>query len=353
MVPPVQRKGASLCCPFPGDLIRQVLLQLSLLAFAVSMVASIALGFPQDKQDSGIRLRIISTLQTPDPVNVVAMSPDGLRIVTAGRKVRLYDVRTLQLLQNLETADGAIFSLAFSPDGKQFACIGSEGNLMVFDAVSGKLATTLRGHQGAGYALAFSADGTKLVTGGHDRAICVWDRTSDRQLVLPTSHRTPIVSTSISPDGRFVASGDSGGVVTVLDLACKEEIASFSAHSGYVTCLLFSSDGNKLVSGSNDCSIRIWDLSTKQPIRITKSKDAVRSLVYDSTGLLLIAGGGSPQPLSRTPGFIQVWDATTLHPICSSSAHSEWIASAAVSPRGNTLISASHDGSLVLWALHR
>ena len=56
---------------------------------------------------------------------------------------------------------------------------GSErGNLLVWDAATGKLRFTLRGQLNAIYALAFSADDRLIVVGSIDGTIRYWDRGS-------------------------------------------------------------------------------------------------------------------------------------------------------------------------------
>ncbi len=71
--------------------------------------------------------------------------------------------------------------MAFSPDGRTLATIGSRPALHFWDLATGKdrLATP-EAHLGGVYALAFPADGKTLISGSDDRTVRVWDLATGR-----------------------------------------------------------------------------------------------------------------------------------------------------------------------------
>src|SRR5262245_51618729 len=68
----------------------------------------------------------------------------------------------------------AVFSVAFSPDGKHLAC-GSQDGKVLFWASDGRQVRRLVGHSAWVYALAFSPDGKTVATGGFDNTARLWD----------------------------------------------------------------------------------------------------------------------------------------------------------------------------------
>ena len=71
------------------------------------------------------------------------------------------------LIRKFEMQDGAIFALAFSPDGSRIAVAGAADDVAVYQTETGDRAATCKGHKGT-YAVAFSPDGEQLATGGFD-----------------------------------------------------------------------------------------------------------------------------------------------------------------------------------------
>jgi WD40 repeat protein len=68
-----------------------------------------------------------------------------------------------------------VYVVAVSPDGSRIASAGGDGKAMVWDTATGQLPLTLAGHVGRIGALAFSPDGERLATGGHDKTVKLWN----------------------------------------------------------------------------------------------------------------------------------------------------------------------------------
>ena len=82
----------------------------------------------------------------------------------------------------LEGHEGAVFSAAFSPDGKQIVTASRDKSARVWDAITGREIATLTGHEHEVRSAAFSPDGTRVVTASWDKTARLWDATTGRQL---------------------------------------------------------------------------------------------------------------------------------------------------------------------------
>jgi len=78
-----------------------------------------------------------------------------------------------------------VWSVAFSPDGKQIVSGSGDATVKVWDAETGQESLTLKGHTSDVNSVSFSPDGKRIVSGSFDRTVKVWDLPS---LESPGSH---------------------------------------------------------------------------------------------------------------------------------------------------------------------
>jgi len=128
-----------------------------------------------------------ATLKGHEEIRSVAFSSDG-KTLAAGPgtgtglsanmdppnynpTVRLWDVASGQGKATLHGHTGSVFSVVFSPDGKNLAVASRGkgiGEIRVWDVASGQERVALKGHTGRVYALGFSPDGKTLAAGCAD-----------------------------------------------------------------------------------------------------------------------------------------------------------------------------------------
>lgn len=153
-------------------------------------------------------------------------------LMTHDAELTLWDAHSGRSLQRFTGLNGAVNSVAFSPDGKLIAV-------------------------GSGYRrnfVALSPDGEQVLSGSGDRTLMLWNPMSGRRLQTLPKRGEWVLAAAFSPDSRFIAS-----VVKLWDVATGDEVLTLRGHSAGVVCLAFSPDGRSLVSGSIDWTARVWD----------------------------------------------------------------------------------------------
>ena len=114
------------------------------------------------------------------PLNALAISPSG-EIATGGADGSVFLLTPDGVLRlHIEAAEAPVIALAFSPDGARLAVASPRGGIGIFDVVSGKPVFTLSGPGLPVWSLGFTPDGRQILTGGSDRLLRRWDaRTGD------------------------------------------------------------------------------------------------------------------------------------------------------------------------------
>jgi WD40 repeat protein len=137
-------------------------------------------------------------------------TPDGRRLVVGlDCRVCLFDATTGREDGVLGRHDLRVIVLAVSPDGERIVSQGDKENtLRLWDGITGREVAVLRGHSTIPGVLTFSPDGSRLATGSPhpESAVRLWEATSGRLIAVMNGHSNGIQSIQFSRDGRRIIS---------------------------------------------------------------------------------------------------------------------------------------------------
>jgi hypothetical protein len=119
--------------------------------------------------------RQIGSFSGGGPINSVAFSSDGRRLVTASffNTMSIWDAESRKKI-SVWRSGGEVHTAMFSPDNRRvLAASGSTAN--IWDVESGRIAGVLSGHQNEQVlSAAFSPDGRHVVTTSRDKTAWIW-----------------------------------------------------------------------------------------------------------------------------------------------------------------------------------
>lgn len=275
----------------------------------------------------------------------IAISRDGQTIASAteDNNIKIWDLKSGELLNTFQSNTGRILTIAMSPDGQTLASshrTSERSSINVWDLRTGELLHTLNGHKKWIYTLAISPDGNTLASGGYK--IKIWNlKTGELQHTL-TGHDKWIYSLTISPDGTTLVSSGGDKTIKIWQLETGELKRVLTGHSDWVRTLAISPNGEILASGGDDNTINLWQLGTGKKLHTLRGhSDWVLSLAISPDGETVISG-------SRDHS-IKIWHLNSGKLLSTLTGHKKWVYSLAISPDGKTLASGSDDKTIKIW----
>ena len=288
-------------------------------------------------------------------VQSLAYSPDGKWLAVGLRdKFNLYDGRTHALVTNL--AKGAL-SMAFFPNGKSLIT-ASPTTVRAWRTGEWTEQRSLPENFGP---IALSVDGALLATTSRD-GVRIWNTATWEEDRLLPGIFAPM---AFSPDAARLVTDTRGGLTIWPLLGPQSEVGlkdstNLFARSGprfrNDHTLAFSPDGKSVVAARNSLSERgvfvlsVWDLQSGEETVIPDDPEHI-----EHTGSISSLAFSADRRTLATASFdhsIRLWDFVTGQRLRTLQGHANEVWSIAFSPDGRTVLSGAKDGGVKLWPIH-
>ena len=257
------------------------------------------------------------------------VSPDLNAIAFATSKgLAVYDINTYAHLQTLEKNEN-VYSLAWSPDGKQLAASVIRGVdethgeviLKIWNTFTWKVASQPTFGEDLINErildIAWSPDGAKLAISTDIHGVMVLDLNSGEIISHQTEFASSVQEISWSPDGsRLVSTGEMAYSLRRWKVSDDETVRLYDQRISNPWHVAWSPDGERIASGHVLGTVCLWTVATnKCDGFIQAHRSAVFSLAWSPDSQKLATGGG----------VIRIWDTQTGKLITAFGENEEYI----------------------------
>ena len=240
---------------------------------------------------------------------------------------------------------GLITSICVSPDGKYILTASTEGTVKIWDSRTLRLINTLRVNSFGVISAAYSpadSDGVwrnkRIITASEDGCVREWDAESLEPLgVLIGHNKTILKSAAYSPDGKRIMVLDFHAI-QFFNAETYEPLGGIDI---YVQSAAFSPDGKRIVATRFNTA-EIWDSESLEPLgELTEHTGHIQEAIFSPDGKRIVTASWD--------NTAKVWDAYSFKLRGTLKSHTGWVNSAAFSPDGKRIVTVSNDGTIRVW----
>ncbi len=306
-------------------------------------------------------------------VKALAISPHGYLLVSGSddQTIRLWNLKTGQLLHQFKGHQAAVNTVAISPNGQKLISGSLDRTIVAWNLKSRTMTDRFFSHSGSPYshrdgevyAVAYSPDGNIVASGSADHTLKLWNQRNGELLYRLYEHTDVVLCVTFTqpdlsippfkvypdscPKASFFASGSADGNIKIWQFGRFRSLRTLIGHHDQVCCLAISQDQTILASGSVDQTVKLWNFKTGELLTtLTQHSDTVSSVAISPDGKLLAS--------SSQESGIQLWDISNRNNFKHLGVpieHLDGYPPVAFTPDSKMLVTGGENGDILIWQL--
>lgn len=289
-----------------------------------------------------------------NPVDQVALTPDGKSLVSYGRfeAILRWDLATGRIAQRISPSTAGPASVVLALDGESAATLERDsGDIRLWDLATGKEVRKIgkiAKHSGnlLPPCLAFSPDGRMLAAISEQKSVYVWEIAGNKEARRFTN-AGQIDSVAFSADGKRLAAGRGGAesavIIWDIERAAAVWFKKIGSREGQLAIAL-SPDGRRVATAAWRGGIQVWDIETKKELyTLADGERGAYQVAFSPDGRFLVATGNEYHP------GVTVWEMATGQQVHQYTGHITGAVSVAFSPDCRRVASGGAESMIYLW----
>ncbi|KAK7100259.1 cell division cycle protein 20 homolog isoform X2 [Littorina saxatilis] len=283
-------------------------------------------------------------------LNLLDWSVNNQLAVCLGGSVYLWNASTgdIKQLFQVDGPEEYIGAVSWIKEGNYLAVGTSSGEVQLWDVAQQKRLRNMSGHSARVGCLSWNS--FILSSGSRSGNIHHHDvRVADHHVGTLSAHTQEVCGLRWSPDGKYLASGANDNLLCVWPAQSTintQPLHTFSQHQAAVKALAWCPWQPSLLAsggGTADRHIRFWNCNTGTNLSSVDTKSQVCALLWSKEHRELISSHGFAQ------NQLIIWKYPAMTRVAELTGHTARVLHMAMSPDGETVVSAAADETLRLW----
>jgi WD40 repeat protein/serine/threonine protein kinase len=241
--------------------------------------------------------RIHHLREIGEPVDAVAVSPDGQLVVAASRDgaAQVWQAGSGELQSQFNARHAKILAVEFDRTSKLVLAADTDGTVVVADAAQGMPITVLGGAQNPIHVAHFDPSSRRVVGASRDGTAWIWDATSPyRRWSSPPIGDDCGPATSAEPDRRFLAVSCMDHPTLVWDTSRDQLLAELPGvshvDSNFTSAFPAVSSAGDRAAIARGNTVEVYEIPGGRLLRTIVHGAPVNAVAFATTGRDIVSG---------------------------------------------------------------